>query len=443
MRKNREIQLPITPPWPDHRLGDELRMASQILDDNPEILHSVLQDLSDKVDPENGSPGLSAEQVLRCAVLKNWHGLSYQRLAFHLSDSMSFRAFCRLPLAWSPSKSCLQENISRIRAATWEGANQGLVGWAREERLETGRKIRGDATAVESNILHPTDSQLLYDSIRTLTAGLRALQKIHPEVVFSDHCRRAKRRCTNIRNARGKDRKKPLYEDLLKVAGQTAGYVRTALEKETDWNDPKSLKILGKLRHHLQLMEKVMDQTERRVVRGQTVPAPEKIVSIFEEHTDIIETGRRETTFGHKVYLSCGKTSLILDCRVLEGNPADQTQMKPMLERHFETYGSYPRQVSIDGGFASQENLGWAKQQGILDVAFAKKGKLKVSEMVRSSWIYRQLRRFRAGIEGCISMLKRVFGVRRCTWKGWDHFQQFVHLSVVGFNLLVLARLLL
>ena len=120
------------------------------------------------------------------------------------------------------------------------------------------------------------------------------------------------------------------------------------------------------------------------------------------------------------------QTSLLTDCLVLRGN---------------QLYGRYPRQASFDGGFATQDNLRWAKKQGIVDVAFAKKGRLKVSEMVRSSWVYRQLRRFRAGIEGCISMLKRVFGANRCTWKGWEHFQQYLHLSVLSFNLLVLARL--
>ena len=97
MRKNRENQLPLTPLWPDHQLSYELQMISRILDDNPEILDLVLQDLSDKTDPQKGSPGLSAEQVLRCAVLKTWQQLSYQKLAFHLADSISLRGFCRLP----------------------------------------------------------------------------------------------------------------------------------------------------------------------------------------------------------------------------------------------------------------------------------------------------------------------------------------------------------
>ena len=118
MRKNRENQLPLTSLWPDHQLSYELQMISRILDDNPEILDLVLQDLSDKTDPQKGSPGLSAEQVLRCAVLKTWQQLSYQKLAFHLADSISLLAFCRLPLGWTPCKSCLQDNISPDYART-------------------------------------------------------------------------------------------------------------------------------------------------------------------------------------------------------------------------------------------------------------------------------------------------------------------------------------
>ncbi len=436
MRKNREKQLPLTPLWPDHRLARELQMMSRILDDNPEILELVLQDLSDESDPGRGSPGLSAEQVLRCAVLKNSHGLSYHKLAFHLGDSLSFRAFCRLSPAWSPGKSCLQENISRIAAWTWERIDQVLLGWARRQGLEKGRKIRVDATAVESDIRYPTDSQLLSDAVRTVTGLLKRLAQ-GQALSYTDHCRRAKRRVTNIRNSRGRKRR-GFYRDLLKVARMTAGYARRALAGGLSGSGPL---IVARLRHYLELMDKVIDQTERRVLQGEKVPASEKVVSIFEEHTDIIQKGGRETVFGHKVFLTCGKTSLILDCLVAQGNPADSAQFKPMLRRQSRLYGRYPRQASFDGGFASEENLAWAKGEGIKDVAFAKKGRLKVLDMVRSSWVYRQLRRFRAGIEGCISMLKRVFGADRCTWKGRRHFRQYVQLSVVSYNLLVLARL--
>jgi IS5 family transposase len=441
MRQNRENQLPLAPLWPHHQLGKELGVISEILDANPSISEMVLHDLCDTSSPDNGAPGLSGEQVVRCAVLKQLHQFSYERLAFHLSDSLSSRTFCRLPYAYAPSRSVLQENISRIQASTWEQIRRVLVRWAAEKGLEQGRKIRVDATAVESEIHYPTDSQLLYDGVEVLTRLLRRCRSCSP-VVFTDHRRRAKRRLMNIRNRRGRNRVQA-YRDLLKVARKTHSYAVTALRDAALPAHPESGPVWEQLRHYTGLLAQVIDQTERRVLWGEKVPACEKVVSLFEEHTDIIEKGSRETVFGHKLLLTCGKSSLMLDCVLKRGNPADSAVTQEMLERQAELYGRYPRQASLDGGFASAANLKWAKKQGIQDVAFAKKCGLKIENMVRSSWVYQQLRRFRAGIEGCISTLKRVFGLRRCTWKSWIHFQQYVHLSVVTYNLVVLARLLL
>ena len=157
MRRKREPQRPLSGLWPDHRLAQELRAVSKILDDNPSILELVLHDLCDTGGSGQGAPGLSAEQVLRSAILKNWHQISYAKLAFLLCDSQSFRRFARLPYHWSPSASCLQDNISRIQASTWGQINRLLVGWADRQGLERGRKIRADATAVESHIPYPTD----------------------------------------------------------------------------------------------------------------------------------------------------------------------------------------------------------------------------------------------------------------------------------------------
>jgi len=416
-------------------------VISKILDENPSISDLVLHDLCDKVSSKNGARGLTAEQVLRCALIKQTHQFSYEKLAFHLSDSQSFRAFGRLPWGYTPSKTVLQENISKIEESTWQAINRVLVSWANRKGLEKGRKIRVDATGVESNIHYPTDSQLLVDAIRVLTRLLKRLRK-RQSVRFIDHCRRAKRRCLEIRNSRGQKRKKH-YSDLLKVARHTHSYVQRVLEPAEDWPDPISQALAQDLAHYQNLLEQVIQQTERRVLHGEKVPAREKVVSLFEEHTDIIEKGARESLFGHKLFLSVGKSSLILDAVLMQGNPADSQQLEPLLERQCDLYGRYPRQASFDGGFASVDNLKWAKKQGVKDVAFAKKCGLKIEDMVRSSWVYQQLRRFRAGIEGCISTTKRVFGLTRCLWKGWAHFQRYMHLSVVSYNLVVLARLLL
>ena len=271
----------------------------------------VLHDLCDKSSIDRGAPGLSGEQVLRCAVLKQLHQFSYDRLAFHLWDSLSSRTFCRLPYAYAPSRSVLQENISRITASTWEEIRRVLVRWAQKQGLEKGRKIRVDATAVESDIHYPTDSQLLYDGVEVLTRLLGRCRRWSP-VVFTDPRLRAKRRLMNIRNRRGRNRVKA-YRDLLKVARQTHSYALTALGEEASAAPLGSGPVLEPLRHYTGLPARVIDQTERRVLGGEKVPASEKVVSIYEEHTDIIEKGNRETIFGHKIFLTCGKSSLMLD----------------------------------------------------------------------------------------------------------------------------------
>ena len=91
-------------------------------------------------------------------------------------------------------------------------------------------------------------------------------------------------------------------------------------------------------------------------------------------------------------------------------------------------------------GVGPKHNLEQAKARGLDDVVFAKKRTLSVDDMASSAWVYRQLRNFRAGIEGVISFLKRVFGLARCTWKGAASFTSYVGASIVSANLLLLAR---
>ena len=116
-------------------------------------------------------------------------------------------------------------------------------------------------------------------------------------------------------------------------------------------------------------MKKIINQTERRVFKGEKVPASEKIISLFEDHSDIIVKGKREIQYGHKVFLTGGASSLILDCQVTHGNPADSDLYIPLLERQKNLYGKMPRQVSADGGFASKDNLATAKALKVKDVA--------------------------------------------------------------------------
>jgi len=283
----------------------------------------------------------------------------------------------------------------------------------------------------------------LFDSVRVLTRLLYQAREVFGiKIVFSDHQRRAKRRMVGIQYAKGEKQRQPLYEDLLKVTRKTIGYAIKAEEVVGNLlsTDMELFGLLSQIKHYGDLARQVYDQTYRRIVQGETVPAGQKVVSIFEEHTDIIIKDSRDTHYGHKICLTGGASNLILDCVILEGNPADSELVEQMLDRQQEIYGRYPLKVALDGGFASKDNLAKAKERKIKDVCFAKKRGLEEADMCRSEYVYNKLRRFRAGIESGISWLKRSFGLTRCTWKGFRSFKCYVLSSVVAANLLTMAR---
>jgi len=450
MRKNYQKQMPLTITSIDHPHAAELEGISQILDANPIIYEWVLQDLTRNVThTDAGAEGMSAEQVVRAAIIKPMEGYSYEELAFHLLDSVCYRGFCRIGIADKGfQKSALCNNIKAISPETWEAINRILVAYGQDKGIEKGKEVRIDCTVVSSNIHEPTDSSLLWDCVRVLTRMLGQINERFDELVipFSDHTRRAKRRMLGIMNAKSEKARKKKYEDLLKVTHKTLNYAHNAVSLlETHLFKYFSLSetTLGmaeELKEVIRLTHKVIEQTTRRVIHGESVPASEKIVSIFESHTDIIVKDRRDTFYGHKVCLTGGRSNLITDCLILDGNPADTELPDQMLDRHKEIYGHYPLKAALDGGFASKVNLDSAKGKGIKDVCFAKKRGLEEEEMCRSAWVYKRLRRFRAGIESGISWLKRCFGFARCTWKTLRSFKSYVWASIVSANLLTLVR---
>ncbi len=444
MRQLFQEQLPLCGPAIPHAHGRELEAMDRVLKENPRMSAAVLQALEEELEyPARGRPGMTAAQVLRATVVKQMNGFSYQALHFHLLDSISYRWFCGFgSLEQVPSKSALAHNIKRLSGETWERINRVLVKEAEARGIEDGRKVRIDPTVTESHIHHPTDNELLWDGVRVLT---RLLRQAHEdfEILYSDHTRRAKRRHFNIRNARNRKQREAPYRDLLKVTRKVAGYARRAigiLKAVEGERSGRAQVLAARLTHYLDLTERVISQTERRVLQGESVPAAEKVVSIFEPHADVIQKDNRDTYYGHKVTLTGGASGLILDWVVEEGNPADSTLLVRMLERQKTLYGRVPEQAAMDGGFASRENLKRAKAMGVEDVAFAKKRGFDVLDMVRSTWVYQRLRNFRAGIEGIISFLKRIFGLGRCTWRGAASFRSYVGASIVSANLLLLAR---
>jgi len=446
MRQKRIAQLSIFDQFAEHELGKELSIMSAWLDEFPEFADLVAGDLISVEARSTGRQGFSAETVLRCAILKQVRQVSYEELAFYLADSLSFRAFSRLPNEVAPRKSALQALIGNIQASTWEAIQQQLLQCAQRRQIETGRKIRIDSTVTETHIKAPLDSQLLWDAVRVMVRLLKSAEALDDTVRhrWRNHSRVAKKLARKIDYTRGAAKKQVLYRDLIKVVDKTVGYLnlaRAVLTLSGTGQSPEVDRWCAEVAHYQPLMARVTDQTRRRVFQGEQVPVADKIVSLFEEHTDIIRKGGRETQFGHKLNLSGGSSGLILDVMVERGNPADTARVCPLLARHIELYGKPPRQLAADGGYASQENVSRAREMGVRDVAFHKKRGLEVDVMAKSPWVYRQLRNFRAGIEAKISHLKRSFGLSRCRWRGWEGFQAYVWSSVVTYNLMQLSRL--
>ena len=449
MRQKRSPQLSIFHSMATTEIGKELAAISLIIDETPRMLEPVFVDLVGVKQIDNGRTGLSAEQVLRCAILKQYRNLSYEELAFHLTDSKIFRTFARLGFAQHPSASALQENIKSLSEETWEAVNRAVIDHAAKSGIEKGRTVRIDSTAVECDIHYPTDSSLLQDGIKVITRLLIEGKRLYPTPVygFSDHRRVVKKRVLQILNSRKENVRKSCYKDLLDIAQRVSGYgvdavAELAVFKSVEPEQVINARILvEKLERALNLLSRIMDQTRRRVINGEKVLASEKIVSFFECHSDIIEKGNRETVYGHKLFLTGGDSGLILDCVIDRGNPADSAMFVPLMDRQKQIYGHSPRQVAADGGFASEANLKAGKGMGIKDIAFAKRKGLSIVEMAKSTWVYKKLRNFRAGIEANISVLKRAFGLFRCVWSGWDGFVRCVQSAVVAYNLLLLGRL--
>jgi IS5 family transposase len=443
MRQERIIQASIFDVFAPHEIGRELRAMSQWLDQHRELLVLVGADLRRDGLKPTGRHGLPAEAVLRCAVLKQYRQLSYEELAFHLQDSASFRAFARLPVNWCPKKSVLHKTISAVRAETWEQINRVLLASARMEKIESGSAMRLDSTTSAALLHEPSDSSLLWDAVRVMVRLLERADALCAGAApaWRNHRRLAKKRALAIKYSRSQVERAKLYRELIAAVRATLGHLHAAAAQVARREDMAAVVWQGQMRHYQPLIERIIAQSERRVLRGEAVPAREKLVSLFETHADIILKGSREPCYGHKLNLTSGRSGLILDLVIETGNPADSDRFVPMLDRHIAIYGSAPRQAAADGAYATRDNLDQAKARGVVDVAFHKKRGLTIEEMVRSHWVYRRLRNFRAGIEAGISCLKRAYGLARSTWRGLEHFKAYVWSSVVAYNLALLARL--
>ena len=443
MRETRVAQASIFENYSQHELGVRLKSLSDLLDRHPETLTLVAKDLVGESASNVGRCGLSLESIFRCLLLKQQLRVSYEQLSFHLSDSITYRSFTRLTHDSMPSRSGLQSTIRRIKPETLEAIHEILSQNWLEQGILSMEKLRIDSTVVASNIAPPSDSHLLNDGIRVLSRLLaQSKDATGVKIRFSDQRKSSKSLSFQIFNAKNAEKER-LYPDLLNRAWTVLKQVDRGLKSVRSGageSDQKENWILA-MEHYRDLMLKVIDQTQRRVIDKESVHSSEKLVSLFEPHTDIIVKGFRDVQYGHKINLSSERRGFITYLSIEKGNPSDKDLFLPVLDFHKSTLKALPGSVVADGGYASQANVAEGRSKGIKRVVFNKRVGLTNQAMGVKQKTFDRLRHFRAGVEGNISELKRAFGASKATWKGHDGFKAFVWSAVISYNLTRLARL--
>ena len=242
---------------------------------------------------------------------------------------------------------------------------------------------------------------------------------------------------------RQKERGRALYRKLVRIVKETVSQAKTVLTVLQGQSDKPARRLAETLETFIPRAEQVIDQTVRRVFNRENVPAADKLVSIFEPHTDILRRGKagKPVEYGHKVWLDEVAGGLVTRWKVLEGNPNDQLQWTPSLDGHAERFGKPPTQASADRGVFSEENEQVAKDRKIRRVVLPKRGyKSEARKQHEKQGWFRRGRRWHNGVEGRISVLKRRFGLNRCLDHGRDGFARCVGWAVIANNLVAIGR---
>jgi len=435
-----------------------LQSISDFLDDDGEMIEAVRRDLERGLkNPGTGRGGLTPPQVLRSLILmrvKNWN---YRELRERIADGYTLRQFTDFYCQPVPKHDAFNRAFNRLTPATLQAVNELVVQAAVDVGLEDGQKLRVDTTVVQTDIHHPTDSTLLWDVVRVVTRLVLRLNAAVQQRIqgFRNRTRAARRRMQEIQRMTAKERSQRQVEKYRQLIGITEEVVNSARKvlqqtRRARGKDVIADLAIGELRkeidHYGELGNRVIDQARRRVLQGEQVPTAEKIYSIFETHTDLIKRGKAQTPieFGHKVFLAESVQGLITQYEVLEGNPGDDQQVEPSLERHKETFGHAPALYGSDRGFFSETNVKSCRQNGVKVVSIPQRGGKKTAKRkaYEKSAAFKKGQRFRAGIEGRISVLFRGRGMKRCLAEGQQRFELSVGAAVLANNLMRIAALL-
>lgn len=406
-----------------------------------------------------GAPALPANVTVCLAVVRRLMSWSYRVVMQDVNVSAGWRWVCGLYLEAMPNFRTIQEREAKLTPKTIRLIHTVVVQLGQRLGVTTARKLRVDGSVTETNIHYPTDSSLLDDSARVLSRLVRqARDLVRPRTSadkawFRDRHRQAHHlACAISRLARQKGKtigkaSQKLYGQLLTVVEKLVAQVAQIQPRLAGLNALAAASVNETFDHYLPLVRQVISQTRQRVLEGLSVPASDKVVSLFEPHTAIICRGKakpKETEFGRKLWYGEVDGGLISEYRILIGNPDEAPCLIPSLQHHRQLFGKPPEQVSGDRGIHSARNEKEARALGVRRVSLPQPGHKtnRRRRREKQAW-FRAAQRFRNGIEGRISQLRRARRLDRCRNHGKDGMERWVGWGVIANNLATIALFLI
>jgi transposase, IS5 family len=437
----------------------ELRELDRLLDDDV-LFQRVKADLARRRPHSlrRGRHSTPVEVIVRLLVVKRLYGWSYEQTEHFVGDSLILRQFCRVYLERVPDDTTLLRWAACIGPATLTQINERVIELARSLKVTRGRKLRVDSTVVETTIHHPTDSRLVGDGVRVLSRLLRRAKTLLGAVpslsrrAWEGHTRSVRRLAQQVhRVARRKgeeaaEEMRSAYHRLAALGQQTcaqATRVRRALAALADQAGAAADRLRAQIDHFLPLVQRAIDQAVRRVLRKESVPAQEKIVSLFEPHTQIIQRHKagRPVEFGRKLWLEEVDGGLVSGYRLLPEAGPDQAYLAESLAAHQRRFGHPPWLLAGDRGVSSPANEQLARQAGVKRIALPATGKVSLARREHEHTPgFRRAYRFRAGIEGRIRVLQRDFGLDHCRDHGEAGMGRWVGWGILTHNLTKIAQ---
>jgi transposase, IS5 family len=437
------------------RIDPVLKQLDRLLDDD-EVYQRVRDDFSKRhrhtlVHGRHSSP---VEVLLRLVLLKHLYQWSYQETEDQVDQNLILRWFCRVYWGPVPDDTTLSRWANTLRPQTLHELNDRVVVLARQAKVTKGRKLRLDATCVQTEIHHPTDSGLLVDSVRVLSRivgrakGFIQGQVSHVEQVCRSRLRTARRTAQTLhRQLRRKGEEKEaeqqkLYQKLVETTEQMVQQTRKVVRVLSKETQKSARHLVQQAEQMLPLVERVIAQTRTRVLEGKKKAASEKVLSLFEPHTRAIprHKGGALVEFGRQVVLDEVEGGIVTRYEILE-HPTEHGQAVEAVAHHQQLFARPPDLVTADRGVHSAETEEQLRAAGVKRVAIPVVNKAsEARQALERTRAFRRGYRWRAGIEGRIASLRRDYGWRKCRYHGMDGMERWLGLGVIASNLRHLAQ---